>query len=346
MKNTEDNNLDVANELFEEEIDKGYVFIHGMGFVNRSPVRERQNQVRRVSTFLGLSVIFYILLASLPYEQLLLGESRTNVNDIYTILLRALGFYLSYTIPFGLFSWSFNVPYRALLHRGKETKREMLLMVAVGVGFGIGLNLGINILRAVSAGLGAHTTISSLVVPTNTSVGALLVTGAVTVFLEPFVKEVIFHGIIMKTLRNFGNFFALCTSSILCAMTQVSLDKAIEHFLFSMFIGYFVLRFNDLRVGMAMHSAYNLHAYVMNILSWSMGDSSRYISYFFNILLLAIAVLSLVQLARIWNINDRMIKTKDILTLKERYTIFFTSAPMIVAVLIFGLQMVGSLNLF
>jgi hypothetical protein len=84
--------------------------------------------------------------------------------------------------------------------------------------------------------------------------------------LPAVFEELAFRGILMQSLRRFGDGFALICSSLVFAFAHRSLVLMPNAFLMGLVIGYFVLFSGSLRMGIAIHLAHNLVIFLLTTL--------------------------------------------------------------------------------
>ncbi len=81
------------------------------------------------------------------------------------------------------------------------------------------------------------------------------------------LEEFLFRGVIMQSLRRFGDFFALVCSSILFSFAHHNLVQGPNALMLGFAIGFFVLRTGSLRTGILIHFVNNLLSVIIDFLS-------------------------------------------------------------------------------
>ena len=84
-------------------------------------------------------------------------------------------------------------------------------------------------------------------------------------FVASIFEELLFRGVIMQSLRRYGDIFALVVSSALFALTHQNMVQAPNAFVVGMVFGYFTLRTGTLIVPIVMHLVNNTFAGLLGI---------------------------------------------------------------------------------
>ena len=114
---------------------------------------------------------------------------------------------------------------------------------------------------------------------TNDVVTPVTLTGLVLYFillavLPPIFEEIAFRGILMQSLRRFGDGFALLVSALLFGLFHLNMIQAPYAFLLGLWFGYLVLRTGSLWISMVLHACVNFSAGVMSIFMNGMGEET------------------------------------------------------------------------
>ena len=79
-------------------------------------------------------------------------------------------------------------------------------------------------------------------------------------------EEALFRGVIMQSLRRFGDYFAVVVSSVLFAVVHGNLIQGPYSFLLGLLIGYFVIYTGSIWTGVVIHFANNAIAVILESL--------------------------------------------------------------------------------
>ncbi|WRS26485.1 CPBP family intramembrane glutamic endopeptidase [Oscillospiraceae bacterium MB08-C2-2] len=103
----------------------------------------------------------------------------------------------------------------------------------------------------------------------------ILLNFALIGIVAPICEELVFRGVVMQSLRRFGDGFALIGSSILFSFAHGNLVQGPNAFISGLVMGYFVLRTGSVATGIWMHLVNNSLAMIFELLLRSIpgGDS-------------------------------------------------------------------------
>lgn len=76
-------------------------------------------------------------------------------------------------------------------------------------------------------------------------------------FCAAVLEEFVFRGVIMQSLRRFGDMFALVCSAAMFGLVHHNLEQSIIAFMLGLAIGFFVLRTGSIKTGILIHFVYN-----------------------------------------------------------------------------------------
>ncbi|MDR2931967.1 MAG: CPBP family intramembrane metalloprotease [Oscillospiraceae bacterium] len=141
-----------------------------------------------------------------------------------------------------------------------------------------------------------------------------------------FLEEMMFRGVIMQSLRRFGDGFALVVSSILFAMAHGNLVQGPNTLIMGLVMGYMVLRTGSLWTGIIIHFINNGVAVLLEL---TMRFTTPEQDQMINTVMLAVYVLGgLISLAYLMMKNNNMFRiAPSPLPMSEgkKHLYFFTS---------------------
>lgn len=88
----------------------------------------------------------------------------------------------------------------------------------------------------------------------------------IMVVLPMFFEEIAFRGILLQSLRRFGDGFALVASSLMFGLLHLNLVQTPHAFFLGLWMGYLVLRSGSLWSSIVLHGCVNLSAGILSIL--------------------------------------------------------------------------------
>lgn len=155
-----------------------------------------------------------------------------------------------------------------------------------------------------------------------------------TAIVPALVEEFACRGIILGSLRKFGDTFALIVSSVLFGVLHGNFEQIPFAFVLGLFLGFTVIKTNSLRVAISIHFFNN---FISVFFSYFLDDvSATKQNIIYVIFLLTSLILGMLFLKS--KINDETLfkieEAKTESTEKEKYKCFFNSGVIIVFVVL------------
>lgn len=147
-------------------------------------------------------------------------------------------------------------------------------------------------------------------------------------------EELMFRGVIMQSLRRFGDMFALVCSSILFSLAHHNLVQGPNALLIGLAIGFFVLRTGSLRTGMIIHFVNNTFAVIADALSRTLPTQqteilSTFVFSFYTITSLICLVFLLITQPGMFQLAPSAYPLAE----KRKYSVFFRAAAPIIYII-------------
>ncbi len=125
-----------------------------------------------------------------------------------------------------------------------------------------------NLFEGTSVGDSFHVTEEIFATPDMASAVVLFVQAAI---IAPVFEELWFRGMMMESLRPYGNGFAIFVSALLFGMTHANLEQFFYATAIGIFLGYIAISTRSIITTMIMHSMFNSIAGVMVLLTVDKG---------------------------------------------------------------------------
>lgn len=151
-------------------------------------------------------------------------------------------------------------------------------------------------------------------------------------------EEIAFRGVLMQSLRRFGDGFALISSSALFALVHLAPLKMPNAFLMGLVIGYFVLFAGTVRIGIAIHFIHNTAMLLLPYLSRFNNGIGRMGIFIAQFVFLAVGLTALVALMRR---HAELFSLRSVRTVNsdpQKLRSFFLTFPMAALILAVALQ--------
>ncbi|MEG1448748.1 MAG: type II CAAX endopeptidase family protein [Oscillospiraceae bacterium] len=253
-----------------------YTYVDGIGFAPSAPAITERQIIKEYANGIGIVLLLYLLLSRLiPFflakalsffipALSIFGRNIAGSQVVFSII-GTVSYVLTLSLPFLFYVLVYHIPTRIIFPFSKVKKVDTMLMVFIGLGVS---TIGMYSSAAVS-------TVFSVfgIIPTAPDISfgsnifrTLLLIVEICI-IAPILEELVFRGIIMQSLRRFGDRFALVMSAIIFALIHLNFVQFPNALLMGLVMGYFVLRTNSLHVGIFMHAANNILSVLITIAS-------------------------------------------------------------------------------
>ena len=179
--------------------------------------------------------------------------------------------YFSYMfIPFLLMVFILKQnPFRIVPVRRIEKKSIILPSLAFVFGFYFLADLLINYIQMLLGYVHLEATSPNFTPPGGTA--AFLVYFFQICILAPFCEEFIFRGVILHSLKPFGNAFAVTVSAMLFSMVHGNLLQIPLAFLVGLLFGVLVIKSGSIWLTVLMHASVNAFSVILDTISGNFG---------------------------------------------------------------------------
>ena len=328
---------------FSEEKNPGTVYHTGNGFYNPyiEPLWKKEKRLlKNAGNGIGLVSLGYIAISSFAgaiYQILaqLIFPAANIHGSIYLTetvdwLFSTLIYLLSLAIPFGIYMLFLKMPLQVAFPL-RKAKTDL----TIG---GLCLGLGVSVLAAYATQyvqvslqyFGIGITMPDYSIPVSIP-GA--VSYVISVVIAPaFIEEMVFHGIIMQSMRRFGDIFALVSSALIFGIFHLNLMQMPYCFIMGLCIGYLVMRSGSLWVGILIHLFNNGVVVAFEFLSPYMSNKVWYIANSaYNLVCVILSVIAIIVLLMKYKDMFRFEPSKSVLAPGKKALYFITSPALLFA---------------
>lgn len=349
------------SDISQEE--NSYTFIPGLGLVPASPRQTERQSLRQNAMAIGLAFILATILPALlrtpivyffyaVFPQItILPSGHVNAPVYLQQLMQFVLYSITMFVPFVIAMGIIKMPMRTAF----PTKKPDLGLALPGVGVALGASvIGLycsSIVSSLFSSVGVTATSPSFTAPQGAFAFLLYF---INVCVAPAVlEEFAFRGMMMQSLRRYGDGFALILSASLFALMHENIPQGINAFLMGLVIGYFVLLTGSIWTGILIHFVNNALSVAVDSVLVAMSESGAVsqtgMILFNNIVLLVYLVIGLFCVIFLTRSRKNMFcvnHKKTQLATGEKYRAFFSSLCLLVAVAIFVFTTIGSLRLW
>ncbi len=305
-------------------------------------VFQEKAALKRSARIVGISVLILLAISLLWSFAFLLIAGRLGFHTaeamallqnpaVMQVLQIAISILL-FTVPFLIVFKAFGQRISELVPLGKPKKGRALPMFFIGIAFCGFANIASSMLSELFSDMGVQYHVDFGEYPPGWfGFGLTFLSTAVTPAL---VEEFACRGLILGSLRKYGDGFAVITSSIIFGLLHGNFEQIPFAFLVGLALGFLVVETGSLWIGIAVHAFNNSVAvvfeYFLNDLSQA-HQNALYAGFLAVCLLLGLASLLLLKDRRG---GFRFEKAQTVSSEKQKYKWFFSSVPIILFIIV------------
>lgn len=178
----------------------------------------------------------------------------------------------------------------------------------------------------------------------------------IAVSLVPaLAEEFAFRGVVMGTLRKYGDAFAIISSSVLFGAMHGNINQIPFAFILGLIFALVDCKTNSIIPSIIIHFSNNLYATIIDILnnSYALSDKSLFIIYFLSVLILCVlGIISFFIIIKkdknFFKINSNIGVTytdNDLLRFKDKNKAFYSSFGVMLSLVLFLAKTVMNLGI-
>lgn len=324
---------------------KETVYHAGNGFYTPyvEPVwKKERRSIRNAANGIGLSFLGYLAI-TLAFAVVLMvitevGEMAFGIridvfeNEIAFWVSTIITSWVSLLIPFLIYALFIKIPFSVAMPFKRMPADLAMGGVLVGLGATVIASYATESLTIVLETVGIGITMPEVEMPLTVA-GKILYVLAFAV-TPAFVEEICFRGIVMQSLRRFGDIFALVTSALIFGVFHLNLVQMPYAFIMGLCIGYFVMRTGSLWVGVIIHFINNGLVVLMEFLVYDKSyEVQSVVNIAINLVSVVLAIGAVIFLLMRYKDIFRFEKAPGVLS-PGRKTLFFIFAPLFVIAMI------------
>ena len=296
-------------------------------------------ELRKTANIAGISlclisVISFLMIIPFEIVAIVTGKSEIlnnlleepGISQVYQIIFSVLVFTLPFIICYKIGRYKIG----EFISFKKADKNTELTLFFSGVAFCLFANISATYMDGIFNSFGIDYSLGDVEVPKGIF-GFLLYTLS-TAIVPAVLEEFALRGIVLGSLRKFGDAFAIITSAICFGIMHSNFEQIPFALMVGLFLGFATVKTNSLRVAICIHFFNN---FISVVFSYLTGVSDEYQNLIFLSLMAVCFVFALLFLNR--NDTKEIFKLQDsdtLLTEKKKYKTFFKSVGIIVFVAI------------
>lgn len=320
-----------------------HIYTAGYGFSPRPPFLIEQKLIGHCSAATVACLIGFLFLSSLltqfcaqlfnRFFPIIIYPMLAEPTNQFSMLFGSIG---ALTIPFVLYALHTHIPPQSALPLRRVSSKLVLASVMVSLSVSV---IGIYASEASAylfSALGIYFYEPILIIPTDT-VSMIFYVLNLTMIPAVF-EELAFRGILMQSLRRFGDSFALVVSAILFSLVHISPLSIPNAFVMGLVIGYFVLFTGSVHTGIIIHLVHNLLALLISQLGGLDHSIANLIFLSIQLIYLVFGAAAIIWLMRSYENIFALKNSATINRSNQKLRCFFCTLPFFLFLVVIFLQ--------
>ncbi len=299
---------------------------------------EEKTKIKKTANIIGgsllvLNVVAAVLSFFVSFAFTLTGM---KLEDIYNVLLdpafnqfyQIIGSFILFTLPFIIFFKAAGYRISDLAVFSKPKKKSFLPLFLMGISFCAFANIAVSIAGNIFAQFGINYEVDMGENPQG--ILGFLLTFISTAVVPPLVEEFACRGLILGSLRKFGDGFAIIVSSVIFGLMHGNFQQIPFAFLVGLILGYITVKSGSLWVAIAVHAFNNFIKVFFDYLPQTLPDMAQNAMYI--ILLAILLILGIVSLIILRKNGEeyKLEKSNTESTNSQKIKWFFSSVTVII----------------
>ena len=299
-------------------------------------VRHEKEALSRTLSCLGLGLLLFLLTAR--GVSLLVGLLRQRgilqaaaLTPIALQLLNLIAYILSLLVPILAVPALLGRPVRSMVPLAVPHPRFFLPAMGLTLGVAAGINLLSSLLLYY---IQQHFGVALPAYAPQFFGGwaSFLLTVRSSAVFPAVLEEALFRGLVLHSLRPFGDGFAVAVSAVLFALCHTTVGQWLPAFIIGLCLGCFVVRSGSVLTGMIIHFVYNLMVTLVSMGGYFGGEEHQMLGTLLMVGLSLVACLvSYIVLSERYGSIFRLRDRGGPLSGGQRLGAVFTNIPVLMA---------------
>ena len=311
-------------------------FSESQSAVGLSPAKTEQRILNRIGKLIGCALICYLVaenildkaavmlmhLLHLHIELVFFGESRLYGDERLVFWLTFGIQFIKYLIPAVLLQFVLRMPVQVSLPMKIHKPARLVL----GIGMMMLLSIGMGTLQTpLSADMEKYRIISST---GHSESGRVILYLLMTILVLPMITELFLHGCMFQALRQFGDDFAVISTSILAAALTHNLPDAFRIGLVHLLISCYLIYTGSFCSAAILRMIHEIYMFAFFYIESS--NSAPSVQWWIMMLIPCVicTCASIYLFLKRNKTKDKLSLNTTYLNLREKIEAFFTAMPM------------------
>lgn len=304
--------------------------------------------IKRVSNYIGLAIIlsfiFTIFSGNILFIIAAIFTSPSNINDAFVgldpviyYLITSIVAIIASVLPFYISSSFMNNKISDLIQFKTFDKKIGLACIGIGLMTCVYADFTAYSLLFNLNSIGLYPHIPDFPYDNNTA--SIIMYIISLSIIPPLVEEFAYRGIVLGSLRQYGDGFAILVSSVLFGLMHANFLQTPCTFIAGLILGFLTVRLNSILPAMIIHFLNNFSAVILTIIEKNFG--SYYQTLVQNLFFLTLILIGILCLIYILNKDKNFFsiqRSTSVLNLKQKFKVFSSGAAMIIALVIFAIE--------
>ena len=304
--------------------------------------------IKRVSNYIGLAIIlsfiFTIFSGNILFIIAAIFTSPSNINDAFVgldpviyYLITSIVAIIASVLPFYISSSFMNNKISDLIQFKTFDKKIGLACIGIGMMTCVYADFTAYSLLFNLNSIGLYPHIPDFPYDNNTA--SIIMYIISLSIIPPLVEEFAYRGIVLGSLRQYGDGFAILVSSVLFGLMHANFLQTPCTFIAGLILGFLTVRLNSILPAMIIHFLNNFSFVILTIIEKNFG--SYYQTLVQNLFFLKLILIGILCLIYILNKDKNFFsiqRSTSVLNLKQKFKVFSSGAAMIIALVIFAIE--------
>lgn len=314
---------------------------------------EAKKKIRSTATFIGLAMLITVAVSlfwGTVYINIMASfgiDSQTAISWINEPAVMQLAnqilSLLMFTLPFFIVLSGCGHKFHEIVSLSKPDKRFLLPVTLISIAFCSFANIAGSVILALLAGFGIQ--VPNPMPQEPTGVFGMTVTFLGAAVVAPIVEEFAMRGIVMGSLRKFGDGVAIFVSAVLFGLMHGNLMQIPFAFIVGLALGFAVIKTGSLWSGILIHAINNALATVLN---WATKGASVELQSTVNVIYFIVCMLC--AFVGVYLLKGKSQEVTELeypdspLTQKQSVATFFKNPLIIIYILLIAIQTIERLE--
>ncbi len=312
----------------------------------------QKQQLRRIGSRCGLAVILYVAISyGLSFLIVFTSWVFPSINRVYDDVTASLAFdiiltVLSIGIPFLVVHRSLKkeklikeLPF-GTTYNGEAAKYLVMTFLPIMVFSAVGINYLSAFFQGL-VGIEFESTVSDMKM---SGVGGTLLGTLAIAVVPAIIEETAIRGIVMQSLRKYGDIFAIIASSLLFACMHGNMVQIPYTIIGGILLGYLTIATGSLWPSIVLHFINNFYSVIIMSVNDNFSENaSVVVTLIMFIAFIVSGIIGAMNLKKI-KYEVKLQKDKTELTVLEKVSSFVVNGQMIVGIVLLGIITLSNIN--